>query len=108
MLLKKVLFKDISDDNGFTEDSYLIVDIPSLKEKLSLKRNITKESEDDIEKNVEAIASLVKEINCTAIDDDKTIADWDTLTCYAFSTQLVNWLGHIMLEGFVPKKKLIG
>ena len=98
-----MMFKDITEDNGFTDDSYLIVDIPSLREKLELKRKF-EAAPDPEQSNFDAVVSLVKEINCKPIDSDLVIADWDTLTCYSFATPLLNWLGQVMANGYVPKK----
>ena len=103
MLFKKMMFKDIAEDNGFTDDSYLIIDIPSLREKLELRKKF--EASTDVEQtNFDAVVSLVKEINCRPIDSDLAICDWDTLTCYSFATPLLTWLGQLMTNGYVPKK----
>lgn len=103
MLLKKMMFKDIAEDNGFTDDSYLILDIPSLREKLDFRKKF-EASTDTEQTNFDAIASLVKEINCRPVDSDLSICDWDTLTCYSFATPLLTWLGQVMANGYVPKK----
>lgn len=97
------MFKDISEDSGFTEDSYLIIDIPSLREKLELRKKF-EASPDAEQTNFDAVVALVKEINCRPIDSDLSIADWDTLTCYSFATPLLAWLGQVMTNGYVPKK----
>jgi len=103
MLLKKMMFKDIADDNGFTDDSYLIVDIPSLREKMELRKKF-EASPDNEQTNLDAVISFVREINCKPIDSDVTINDWDTLTCFSFATALITWLGQVMANGYVPKK----
>lgn len=98
-----MMFKDIAEDNGFTEDSFLIVDIPSLREKLEMRKKFEAAPDAD-QANLDSVVSLVKEINCKPIDSDLLICDWDTLTCYSFATPLLTWLGQVMANGYVPKK----
>jgi len=95
-----------TEELGFTDGSYVIVDIPSLNEKLEIKRKFDKIKDEMNEIAAMAVLTdLVVEINCVAIDDVSVIKDFDTLSCYAVGEKLIVWLGELTKNGFMPKKK---
>lgn len=112
MLKKKFYLKDMdlgfeAGENGFTDESYVIVDIPSLNEKVQIKRKFDESKDGMAESDAMAMLSgLVVEVNCIAIDDSEEIKDFETLSCYAVGEKLIIWLGELTKNGFMPKKML--
>lgn len=109
MLKKKFLVSEMEIEgkkigDGFTDDSYIVIDIPSVKERLELKDKFNNaESKSEIE-NIELMKSFIVTISCKPIDDEQIITDFDLLSCYALGTELLTWLGSLLANGFVPKK----
>jgi len=109
MLKKKFLVSDMELNgkkigDGFTEDSYIIIDIPSVKERLLLKEKFNNAENVSYLENVELMKGFIVTISCKPIDDNEIITDFDLLSCYAFGTELLTWLGELLASGFVPKK----
>jgi hypothetical protein len=103
MLLKKILLSQICEDTGFTEDSYVVIDIPSVKEKMDF-RSKYEGLGDSEDANVKIIVSLISKVNCTPIDGSDLITDWDTLSCYSITTPFLKFLSEVVTNGYVPKK----
>lgn len=109
MLKKKFLINEMEVDGkkiseGFTDDSYIVVDIPSVKEKLDLKNKFNNADNQSELENIELMKSFIVTINCKPIDEVDPITDFELLSCYAFGTSLMSWLGNMLANGFVPKK----
>ncbi len=106
MLKKKFYLKDIKkedEDNYFTDGSYVIIDIPSMKEKLSLRTLCRGKSEEEIENiSFERIYSMIIEVCVETIEGD-IITDMDHLSVYPISS-LIEFLGELLKNGYVPKK----
>ncbi len=91
-------------DKCFTPESYIVVKVPTVKEKLALVEKF-RESENDQVKNLEALESLIIEVNARATDDLESLIDsFDGLSCFADSIVIINWLNDLISKGFVPKK----
>lgn len=109
MFKRKYLLKDIEVDGkianeSFTEDSYIVVDYPSVREKLALKEKVTKAGENNVEANIDVMASLVCEVNCKTLDLNEEITNFEELTCFPDGNLVFAWLAKLAEGGFVPKK----
>lgn len=96
---------DLKPKGCFTDDSYVVIAIPSYKEKsrfLKESQNIDKSN--DIE-NFDLLSTFVIETSCFPIDNDgEEIKDFDNAMAFADGTIIINWLTNMILHGFVPKK----
>lgn len=109
MFKRKYLLKDIEVEGKvanqfFTDDSYIIVDYPSVREKMAIKDKITKAGENNVDVNMDIMASLVCEVNCKTIDCDEEIKTFEELTCFPDGEIVFAWLAKLAEGGFVPKK----
>jgi hypothetical protein len=91
-------------DLCFADESYIIVKIPSYKDKLSMKDKVS-QGENSALANLEMIESLVDTIHCIPLDDNENVVKtFDDLTCYCDSEVIIAWLSELIARGFVPKK----
>lgn len=111
MIKKKYLIKDISfndkkADSCFTDESFVIVDIPSFKDRMNMKDEFSNMSSDDWESNFQMLERFVNKVECTTNDEDATeVKTLDDLTCFADGILFMQWLGETLTHGCVPKKK---
>jgi hypothetical protein len=87
----------------FTDSSYIVLAIPSYKEKIRIKDEVAKLQAGDDIGNFELISAMVVEVSCESVDGD-LISDFDNLMCYRDGTVVVKFISDMMVHGFVPKK----
>lgn len=111
MLKKKFYLKDVEFDDGkeiktmvgFTDDSYVIVDIPSMREKLALNNEMRSISKEDVDSfSVEKVLSMIVDVKAETTEGD-LITDVDSLTVFPVDA-LIGMLGNILRSGYIPKK----
>lgn len=95
----------VKADRCFTDESYLIVKMPTYSEKLKLQSQL-KNAEKDPEQNYLMICDLVDDVDCLALDNNERISTLDDLTAFADGALVIEWLTALLGTGFVPKKKL--
>lgn len=118
MIKRKYLLKDIEltkvendvsvtlkADQCFTEESYIVVKLPTYSEKLAASQNF-KGQENDAAKTFEIMNAMVIEVDCVAIDNSEKITTFDDLTAFSDGGVVIEWMGALMRTGFVPKKSL--
>jgi hypothetical protein len=109
MIKRKFYLKDIKVGDAvanqcFTDESFITVKIPSVKEKISISDRL-RGSEDNQVKNIDMIESLLADICCYPLDsEDEVVTNFDDLSCYADSLVIINFVTELMRNGFVPKK----
>lgn len=110
MLRRKFKFNDIEVndrkvDECFTDDSYVIISIPSMKDKIEMQSKFSSLKPDDWNGNYELVKTFIHEIKCYTNDDEKTeIDNIDDLTCFTDGMLFIQWINHIIANGFMPKK----
>lgn len=88
----------------FTEDSYLVVKIPSAKEKMLFASKFKEHREDQV-KTLEMISDFIHSVMAKSLDDEVNVIDnFETITCFADATIIIDWLAALIGNGFVPKK----
>lgn len=111
MIKKKFFLKDIEHEKedgtytieGFTDDSYVIIDIPSMREKISLHAQMRGKEKGEIEDfSIEATLKMITDVKAETIEGD-LIADVDHLSVYPIDV-LIGFLGNLLRTGYVPKK----
>jgi hypothetical protein len=88
---------------GFTDDSYVVIDIPSMREKLALKSACKGKSDEEIETiTIDKIYGMVVKVSVETIEGDQ-VHDMDTLSVYPIAG-LVYFLENLIRNGYMPKK----
>lgn len=118
MIKKKYLISDIEvtkSVNGesvtkkagtcFTEDSFIVINMPTFGEKLKLQQKF-KATEKDPEANYAMICDTVAEVNCKPLDSDEILTTFDEITVFADGTIILDFLASLIINGYVPKKRL--
>jgi hypothetical protein len=108
MLKRKYLFKDIvvnekSPTNDFTEDSYIVIDYPSYREKMVIHDKVAS-NPNDWRLNVEIYESLVFEVKALTVGLLEEVNSFEMLTCLEDGKIITDWLMELAANGFVPKK----
>lgn len=89
----------------FTDNSYVVIAIPSYKEKSSFVKESQKIDKADDIANFELLSTFVIEVHCIPVDfDDDLITDFDNVLAFADGKIILDWLTNMILHGFVPKK----
>jgi hypothetical protein len=110
MLKRKLFIKDIElgdkkAGNCFTDESYIVVAIPSYKEKSRFMSESQKIEKGDDIANFELLAALVSDVSCYPLDDmNEEIKDFDNLLAFSDGQIILEWLMDMVRFGFVPKK----
>jgi hypothetical protein len=109
MFKRKYFLKDIEvegqkADRFFTEESYVVIDFPSLREKMEIKEKVKSFGEDNWRSNMDIIARMICEVNCFTVDYNDEVKSFDELTCFPDGELVVKWLGEMAQGGLVPKK----
>ena len=105
--LEQVTENGINKMEGFTDDSYVVIDIPSMREKLELRSLCRGKKDDEIEAiSIEKVFSMVVEVHAETIEGD-LVRDMDHLTVYPIPV-LMHFLESLLRNGYVPKKSKSG
>lgn len=110
MIKRKIYIKDMHVNEEkpkgcFTDDSYIVVAIPSYKEKSRFVKESQKIDRADDIANFELLENFVTETCCYSTDDSsEKIKDFDNLLAFADGKIVLDWLTDLIMHGFVPKK----
>lgn len=111
MIKKKYFLKDIEHEKegvvrkieGFTDESFIVIDIPSMREKLAFNSSLRGKDSGEVEDiSMEQILSMLVEVRAETIEGD-SVSDVDHLTVFPVEA-LFGFLGGILVNGYVPKK----
>lgn len=114
MIKKKFYFKDMEFqktplNSCFTDDSYVVINMPSYMDRVKLINQFDRSgSNDAYEKNCEIATSFVDEVFAMEKESGELITDLETLTIYQDGLLLLGWLIELLQNGFVPKKTSAG
>jgi hypothetical protein len=111
MIKKKFIVNEIEIDGkkhetGFTDESYIIVNIPSMAEKVQIGKKAEEAGVSGVEQTMELASEMLAEIYCDPVDGSDLVCDFETLSCYQASTCIIQFLASLMANGYVPKKIL--
>lgn len=109
MIKQKVFFSEIETEERklkgcFTEESYLVIGIPSFTEKAKLTKQFATVDRNDPLQIFEILDQMVKEVSCNTVDG-QAVTDLDNLLAYADGAYLINYLTELITNGYVPKKR---